>query len=56
MHVYRLLYLKMAMASCNMKGSAANRAMKGGEAPLHVQGIPSQQQLIQDLMVPVMRC
>ena len=49
-------YLQVPMASCNVDGSAAQRAMQGSEAPLHVQGIPRQQQLVQDLVVPMPGC
>ena len=39
------------MAGCNVEGSAADRAMQGGETPLHVQRIASQQQLVQDVVI-----
>lgn len=49
----KCVHLLMAVLSCNMQGGAADRAVEGCEAPLHVQGKPRQQQLVHDLMVAV---
>ena len=55
-HVLTVAYLLMAIAGSNVESSAADRAMQGCEAPLHVQGKASQQQLVQDLVVAMAGC
>lgn len=49
----RCVHLLVAMLRGDMQGSAADRAVQGCEAPLHVQSKPRQQQLVHDLVVAV---
>ena len=45
----------VAMLGCNVQGGAANSAVEGSQAPLHVQSKACQQQLVHDLMVAMPR-
>lgn len=45
----------MSVLCCDVQCSAAQGAVKGCQAPLHVQSKPRQQQLIHDLMVAMPR-
>lgn len=53
---HMVTYLEVPITGCNMKCSDPHGAMEGSQAPLHVHGIPRQQQLVQDAMVPMPGC